>query len=177
MLSNLFGKRKDRSGTAGDHSDPDESRDDPDQSCDEHNPIHSFLVRMWILAAIGCLLILLYSSHFSEPTQLLRILGMGMLLAGAALLSGFLLGFIFAIPRLGEQKAKAATAQPKDSPAAESGSQPNPIQFNDNLVQISDWLTKIIVGVGLVELHSIPRRLGTLSYYLALGLQPASSAR
>jgi tetratricopeptide (TPR) repeat protein len=164
MLSNLFGKRKDRSGTAGDHSDPDESRDDPDQSCDEHNPIHSFLVRMWILAAIGCLLILLYSSHFSEPTQLLRILGMGMLLAGAALLSGFLLGFIFAIPRLGEQKAKAATAQPKDSPAA------------DNLVQISDWLTKIIVGVGLVELHSIPRRLGTLSYYLALGLQPASSA-
>ena len=112
MVFNLFGKRKDRSGTVGDHSNPDESRDDPDQSCDEHNPIHSFLVRMWILAAIGCLLILLYSWHFSEPTQLLRILGMGMLLAGAALLSGFLLGFIFAIPRLGEQKAKAATAQP-----------------------------------------------------------------
>ncbi|HUD75784.1 MAG TPA: hypothetical protein VMQ76_11990 [Terracidiphilus sp.] len=176
MLFNLFGKRKDRSGKVGGHNDPDESRNDPDESCDEDDPIRNFLIGMWSLAAIGCLLILLYSWHFREPTQLLRILGMGMLLAGAALLSGFLLGFIFAIPRLGEQKAKAATAQPNDSPTAEFVSQPNPIQFNDNLVQISDWLTKIIVGVGLVELHSIPRRLGTLSYYLALGLQPVSSA-
>jgi tetratricopeptide (TPR) repeat protein len=44
------------------------------------------------------------------------------------------------------------------------------------LVDISDWLTKIIVGVGLVELHSIPGKLGELSYYLASGLQPAPCA-
>jgi tetratricopeptide (TPR) repeat protein len=47
--------------------------------------------------------------------------------------------------------------------------------FNANLVEISDWLTKIIVGVGLVELHSIPSKLGELSYYLAPSLLPIRS--
>jgi tetratricopeptide (TPR) repeat protein len=50
------------------------------------------------------------------------------------------------------------------------------VQPNQNLVEISDWLTKIIVGVGLVELHSIPSELGKLSYYLAQGLQPVPCA-
>jgi tetratricopeptide (TPR) repeat protein len=50
------------------------------------------------------------------------------------------------------------------------------VPFNANLVEISDWLTKIIVGVGLVELHSIPGKLGEVSYYLASGLQPTPSA-
>jgi hypothetical protein len=31
------------------------------------------------------------------------------------------------------------------------------LKYNDNLVQISDWLTKIIVGVGLTQLYSLPR--------------------
>ena len=50
--------------------------------------------------------------------------------------------------------------------------QSDPAPLNYNLVEISDWLTKIIVGVGLVELHSIPRELGRLAYYLGPGLQP-----
>jgi tetratricopeptide (TPR) repeat protein len=99
-----------------------------------------------------------------------------MLVAGAALLSGFLMGFIFAIPRVGSKEEKTRTAQAEGTQTPDSDPQADPIQFNDNLVQISDWLTKIIVGVGLVELHSIPGALGTLSYYLALGLQPAVRA-
>lgn len=136
-----------------------------------------FLVQMKILAAIGCSLILLYSLRFwASGWLLLRILGVGMLVAGAALLSGFLLGFIFAIPRVGDRKRKTTAAEPEDVQAENSAAQSRSVQFNGNLVEISDWLTKIIVGVGLVELHSIPGELGKLSYYLAPGLQPASCA-
>jgi tetratricopeptide (TPR) repeat protein len=44
---------------------------------------------------------------------------------------------------------------------------------NSNLVEISDWLTKIIVGLGLVELNKIPSALGGLSYYAGIGMRPA----
>jgi hypothetical protein len=125
-----------------------------------------FLAGMRWLAIAGCVAILLYSLRFWSSGQVLRIFGVGLLVAGAALLSGFLLGFIFAIPRVGDQKEKTASAPSEDSPAP----------FNANLVEISDWLTKIIVGVGLVELKSIPGKLGELSYYLAPGLQPAPCA-
>jgi hypothetical protein len=151
------------------------------ESSDKHDDIRRFLIWMWTLAAIGCLLILLYSLRFSVSGQLFRILGVGMLVAGAALLSGYLLGFIFAIPRGGGQEGKATAALPEDTQAPNSGTQSGSVPakhnlFNGNLVEISDWLTKIIVGLGLVELHSIPGELGKLSYYLASGLQPASSA-
>ncbi|MGD0519963.1 MAG: hypothetical protein ABSA48_01790 [Terracidiphilus sp.] len=147
----------------------------PDGNCkgrdeDEKDESRDFLVAMIILAAIGCVVILLYSLRFWSSGQILRILGVGMLVAGAALLSGFLLGFIFAIPRVGDQKGRTTSARSEGSPA------PDSVAFNANLVEISDWLTKIIVGVGLVELHSIPGMLGELSYYLAPGLQPAPCA-
>ena len=134
---------------------------------DKNVESRKFLFGMRILAVIGCLLILLYSLRFWASGQLLRIFGVGTLLAGAALLSGFLLGFIFSIPRFGGQKEETTTAQ-----APDTGARRDPVLFNANLVEISDWLTKIIVGVGLVELHAIPNMLGKLSYYLAPGLQP-----
>lgn len=133
-----------------------------------------FIYAMTTLAAAGCLLILLYSLRFSPSGQVLRILGVGMLVAGAALLSGFLLGFIFAFPRVGGKGGRAATAQPAGVETENSSEQQGALPYNANLVEISDWLTKIIVGVGLVELHSIPAKLGALSYYLAPGLLPAS---
>jgi hypothetical protein len=53
------------------------------------------------------------------------------------LLSGGFLGFIFGIPSILQLEKSR-------------------IKYNDNLVQISDWLTKIIVGVGLTQLYQIP---------------------
>ncbi|MGB7546167.1 MAG: hypothetical protein WBM14_00325 [Terracidiphilus sp.] len=143
---------------------------------DENGGSRHFLLEMKVLAAIGCLVILLYSLCFWTSGQLLRILGVGVLVAGAALLSGFLMGFIFAIPRVGDHKGRTTTAQPEGTQTPNSDAPPDSVLFNANLVEISDWLTKIIVGVGLVELHSITGSLGKLSYYLALGLQPAPCA-
>ncbi|HEX2690659.1 MAG TPA: hypothetical protein VHN14_28780, partial [Kofleriaceae bacterium] len=42
--------------------------------------------------------------------------------------------------------------------------------LNTNLEQVSDWLTKIIVGVGLVELRNLPHDLAMCAAYVAHGL-------
>jgi hypothetical protein len=140
---------------------------------DGNDESRKFLLELKIFAAIGCLFVFIYSLCFWTSGQLFRIFGIGMLVAGAALLSGFMLGFIFAIPRVGDKNSRPTAAEPEDSQAHDSGIQPGSVLRNGNLVEISDWLTKIILGVGLVELHSIADRLGKLSYYLAPGLQPA----
>jgi hypothetical protein len=135
---------------------------------------YHILLRLQILAIIGCLLIFLYALHFRGSGDVLRILGVGILVAGAALSSGLVLGFIFGVPRVGSPDPVAKTApEPAGAQPAGSATQTNNVTSNSNLVEISDWLTKILVGVGLVELNSIPAKLGKLSYHVGLGLRPA----
>ncbi len=70
-------------------------------------------------------------------------------------ISGFVLGFLFAIPKLVQTETEKG---PNREPKLKGG-----LTVNTNLEQISDWLTKIIVGVTLVELKPIANQL----YYLA----------
>ena len=70
----------------------------------------------------------------------------GLLIGGAFFTAGGLGGFLFGIPKL----LQNTTLIP------DSKSNKTVILHNDNLVQISDWLTKIIVGVGLTQLYNIP---------------------
>jgi CheY-like chemotaxis protein len=50
------------------------------------------------------------------------------------------------------------------------------IEVNTNLEQISDWLTKIIVGLGLVELRSMPDHLTKLATFLAVGIKASAAS-
>lgn len=124
---------------------------------------YRMLLRLQIAAAVGCGCILLYSAQFWRTGSLPRIAAVGLMLAGAALVLGFVLGFIFAVPR---------TKLPEhgDSGQASSGNAPS-VEPNSNLVDISDWLTKILVGVGLVELNKIPGNLWRMSVALSPGLR------
>jgi hypothetical protein len=77
--------------------------------------------------------------------------------------AGFLAGFLFGIPRV---------LQGQDGTAASAGTaagQPTGYaqRVNTNLEQISDWLTKIIVGIGLVELRQVPDHLYKASMWMA----------
>ena len=83
-----------------------------------------------------------------------------LLWAAACLSSGFLVGFIFAIPRPGEK----SDADKKSA-----------FVINANLNEVSDWLTKIVVGLGLVELTKIPGKLDVLSHWMAVGLSKSTS--
>jgi hypothetical protein len=68
----------------------------------------------------------------------------GLLVAAASIAVGGLLGFLFGIPRMPDQ------SPPKAGEGEDSSYNPS-----NNLEQISDWLTKILIGVGLVELKEI----------------------
>jgi len=72
-------------------------------------------------------------------------LGLGLLIALASIASGGLVGFLFAIPR----------SLPSGSSGVTGADGVGNLVDNSNLEQISDWLTKILVGVGLIEMRQI----------------------
>jgi hypothetical protein len=106
------------------------------------------------------------------------VLATAVLIAGAAFVVGGFLGFLFGIPRSLVGEASVSPPEETSAESLASGSPQRPkYQSNTNLEQISDWLTKILVGVGLVELGKISNRIQQLADSLkpALG-DTASSA-
>lgn len=101
----------------------------------------------------------LFIFALQTPTRLQSIAGL-FLLAGGALAAGILIGFLFGIPRTRQQSSSDG------QPAGEG------YAVNTNLEQISDWLTKIIVGVGLIQLATFPGKLKALAGYFANAIGP-----
>ncbi|HTY14334.1 MAG TPA: hypothetical protein VMC42_01365 [Methanoregulaceae archaeon] len=104
------------------------------------NRIRVVIHALLICFILGLIVIVLYGLWPGPDINGFSIVGVGLLLAGGIFFVGGFLGFLFAIPHSPE----------KDS----AGYQPN-----TNLEQISDWLTKIIVGVGLTQLIQLPQAL------------------
>jgi hypothetical protein len=109
---------------------------------------------LWALVVI--LGIILYVGW--NPSRL----GLCIIIVFAAGSVGAISGFIFGIPRIA---AQAESLRPED---------PFRVFLNSNLGQISDWLTKIIVGVGLIQIRDVLGALGSLgnAIGMALGDQP-----
>jgi hypothetical protein len=97
-------------------------------------------------------------------------IGIALLVAAAALAAGMLLGFLFGIPR---------SLQSAAGPGVAAGDHPvhGGHAVNTNLEQISDWLTKILIGIGLVELGRITRSAGALVREVGLALGPGADGR
>ena len=87
-------------------------------------------------------------------------LGSGLFLAGASTLVGSLAGFLFGVP-----------VREREPGTDDTGSANRSIGYrpNTNLEQISDWLTKIIVGIGLVQ---FPKISHFLLYWVIMPGQP-----
>jgi len=83
------------------------------------------------------------------------IFAVAMLVAAGAFAAGGLLGFLFGIPR--------SLANPQGGEDDSSSGAPRP---NTNLEQISDWLTKILVGVGLVQFTTLAQHARDLVEFL-----------
>lgn len=112
-----------------------------------------------------------------EPEQQTRkgkamaVLGTGLLLAGSALLAGAFLGFLFGIPRSLQQAGTSESGSGKDAAETpQGGSGRAGYGANTSLEQISDWLTKILVGVGLTQLSSLPSALEDFAKFAVPGL-------
>jgi hypothetical protein len=113
------------------------------------------------------------------------VLGVAVTVSGASLALGGLLGFLFGIPRTRQGNTSTTQATDIVGPQVLNGgdTSPNPIAAtsqtrffpNTNLEDISDWLTKILVGVGLIQIGQLPELMRSLANYLAPGFGDANS--
>lgn len=104
--------------------------------------------------------ILAYAGGAQGPfTQaFFSVVGVGLVVAAAALMVGILAGFLFAVPR---------------GPTETSGTT---LSTNTNLDKVSDWLTTILVGLGLVQLGELDGAFEGLSEGIAPGLGDGANA-
>ncbi len=109
----------------------------------------AFLV-LSVPALIGLILFSLTIHHGWEK------FAVGLLTAAASFAAGALVGFLFGIPRY---LAMASAQAPSTGAAGPASSSYVP---NTNLEEISDWLTKILVGAGLVQIGQLGHTLGAI---------------
>ena len=79
--------------------------------------------------------------------------GFGLLVSGGSVGSGFLVGFLFGMPR---------ESDVKNLP----GDNRSPFHASTSLEQIADWLTKIIVGIGIAEFRKVIAYANRFTNYL-----------
>ncbi len=81
----------------------------------------------------------------------------------AWLTGGFLFGFIFGIP-----KVIAATTSGTNPALNEPSQVPSPkLKVNTNLEDISDWLTKVLVGATLTQIVKIPSAISQAALFMS----------
>lgn len=90
-------------------------------------------------------------------------------LIGTATVSvGGLLGFLFGIPRTTRPRVSETSATNDGRREATT----TPYEPSNNLEQVADWLTKILVGVGLVELGTLGNALAKVGDQVAKAVTP-----
>ena len=129
------------------------------------------LVFVLIGSILGILAIFLYALRASQILEGLSVFGIGIIFAGASFLVGSLAGFLFGIPRALQHSAPVAQ-KPTGTDAGKGKADESSYVTNTNLEQISDWLTKILVGVGLTQLSTISAKVSQLAAVVAPAIGP-----
>lgn len=106
---------------------------------------------LFATGVVGVFGLLAYS--LTETSNFFQTFGYLFLLGISSLLAGAIIGFLFGIPK---------TLAISRGDSEKTGNTPN-----TNLEEISDWLTKIIVGLGISQITRIPDKLGELTSYLS----------
>jgi len=97
----------------------------------------------------------------SQQDGVVAAIGVGVEIFVAAFAVGAVLGFLFAVPRVLAQASGAAT------PADDGRERSRFLQSNTNLESISDWLTTMLVGVGISQLYRVNDALFAFRNYTA----------
>lgn len=128
-----------------------DTREADRQNAEQLRPVLKFF---YLLGGLGMLVIIIYGLWKSSFATCV-------IWALACLISGAAVGFLFGIPKILQGSKTAGTD--KATPDYQ-------LQVNTNLTEISDWLTKIIVGLGLVKLTKIPPYINSLAVAMADGI-------
>jgi len=88
---------------------------------------------------------------------------------GAFYVSGSIIGFIFAVPKSFQNNTVPVVTN--------DGKSDSRINYRDNtsLEEISDWLTKIIIGLSLTQFGELQRLIREAATYIAAALQTATA--
>lgn len=115
------------------------------------------------MTGMGLAVVVAYGFKGASGREGISIACTGLMVAAAAALTGALLGFLFGIPRTlsgNDGQGRLPHVQGEHVVASE-------YVDNTNLEQLSDWLTKILVGVGLTQISKIKEGMGDLAGFLA----------
>lgn len=108
-----------------------------------------FLTTFGLLLGIIVIAAILVAASISGQVWLgipnfITFFGMSLLVGAAGFAGGGILGFLFGVPRMRTSEGDGAAGRPGSA-----------VVSNTNLEQLSDWLTKILVGVTLVQIHKV----------------------
>jgi hypothetical protein len=132
------------------------------------------------VATIGIASIFVWALTRPHWSETFSTFGLGMLLAGSTALVGGVLRFLFGIPKSVSEvshnkehaKLKNDLTKKTEHVDAKSGvgedsnnTQHTNYLANTNLEQVSDWLTKIIIGVSLTQIDTIRTRFIDLATF------------
>ena len=97
-----------------------------------------------------------------------------LLWALTCLVGGAAVGFLFGIPKIlqADTPERAGDAEPRATSSSGTAPAVYRQRVNTNLEEISDWLTKIIVGLSLINLAKIPPFLNRVARILAAEISP-----
>lgn len=123
--------------------------------------------KVLLCAAMGFAALLLNANRWEHWKfgMVARAIGYGSMVAGAFFIGGVLLGYLFGLRPSGASHGQSFSA----SQGHASSTTPTP---HTNLEEIADWLTKLILGAGLVELTRLKAPIAQLASFMARGVNP-----
>lgn len=132
-----------------------------------------------VLAYIGAALVAatLASMVLAQLCNSLAGIGVCGLIVAVGISIGSLFGFLFSVPRIlaKDSQAQAALAAASSVPARNSADanqkRERLLSSNTNLERISEWLTTMLVGVGLTQIGSLDRAFSQFSRFLGRNAQ------
>jgi hypothetical protein len=122
----------------------------------------SISIIRWIMLG-GLIPIFLCGAYELKLKNIFIVTSSGVMVALASALVGALVGFVFGIPRSPNYDNEISNSGIETKSTNKGEKSGRAFQSNTNLEQISDWLTKILVGVGLTQITLFPEKLGLLS--------------
>ena len=150
------------------HIDPNETQEERqarEAKAEQNWREYNVLIAFWATLAAGIVTLLAFGWFVAPPQP--KAFTAGLLSGAAAALLGALLGFLFGLPRGSNGHSGNGGTPPPNAAANMAATQRGAV--NNNLLDISDWLTKIIVGAGLVGLTDLVRWIGEVGRRVGVG--------
>lgn len=121
------------------------------------------------ISMVGVSVLLAFSDDGNIQVRI-GIAVLAWLIYSASLTTGAFLGFLFGLPRARLAEEATAGSQLAETQAGKAAPLTTRFLTNSNLIKVSDWLTTIIIGLGLVNLSQLPGAVGLVANSLAAPL-------